>query len=353
MSEEYIVGQKGPEIFVPGQREKKAVDAQDKNARLVREYAVDASVVGDGRTVDLRIVPYNTPTEVRDFGGPIYTETWLPGAFEKQTRAANRVWLNFEHEDGLRGVVGHGVDLVERSDALYGSFRVLNGSDGDKALDMVNEGLLPGVSLEAIPLKSRRTPEGIVERVKARLDKVSLCRFPAFAQAQVLAVREGEPEPDEPAPEPPPDGNPPSDPERLSPQVVRDELAAEELAKNPPEFSDAELALQRIGYEPILKRAITRRPWDGSASRFDDEQWRRSCILDRGDQFDTAKTRYAFPVLEPSGDLNVNAMHNAAARLNQANATGEQKAAAARKLRRYYSMAEEDMPQSMMAMAGR
>lgn len=326
--------------------------------RLVREYPVDAAVIGDGRTVDMRIVPYNTPTKVRDFGGPAYTETWLPGAFEKQTRAANRVWLNFEHEDGLRGVVGHGVELVERSDALYGSFRVLNGADGDKALDMVEQGLLPGVSLEAIPIRSQRRPDGIVERVKARLDKVALCRFPAYAQAQVLAVREGEPEPDEPVPDEPPAPDPDIDePQSVSPQVVRDEMAAEELAKNPPEFSDAELALQRVGYEPLLLRAVTNRQWDGSPSRFTDEQYQRSCLIDRGgDQ--PAKERCSLPVREPDGTINVHALGAAAGALAGArgglrNVSPDQKAAAARKLIRMYREAEMDPPPGLTALAGR
>ena len=95
---------------------------------IVRE--VTFAVEGDGRTIEARIVPYNTRHQVVDSPhnggtGVPYMERWLPGAFEQAVeRRRIRVWLNFEHERGIRGVVGHGVALREAPDALYGTFRV-------------------------------------------------------------------------------------------------------------------------------------------------------------------------------------------------------------------------------------
>jgi len=274
----------------------------------------------------VRIVPFNTPTQVSDFGGPAYTETWLPGAFEKQTKAANRVWLNFEHEAGLGGIVGHGVELVERDDALYGTFRAHENADGDKALQLVNEGLLPGVSLEAIPLRSQQR-NGIVERVRARLDKVSLCRFPAFDQARVLAVREGEPE--EPAPEPEPEPEP-------VPAFHRN--------------TDVDEMLSRIGYAPLASQAVTRKPWSGMASRYEDSEYERACLIDRGGD-KSAKERCSFPVLEPDGMLNANALDHASRALVRASAPG--RVPAARRLLRYYRQAGEEAPENLRALAAR
>ena len=45
--------------------------------------------------------------------------------------------------------------LREEADALYGTFRVHPGTDGDKALHMVNEGVLTGLSIEALPTRDR------------------------------------------------------------------------------------------------------------------------------------------------------------------------------------------------------
>jgi len=304
--------------------------------RLVRE--VSFAVEGDGRTIEARIVPYNTPTEVVDLPehggtGVPYVERWLPGAFEKQANAANRVevYLNFEHEDGLRGIVGHGVALHEADDALYGTFRVHPGADGDKALHMVNEGLLTGLSIEAIPTRTRRTVDGIVERVKARLDKVSLCRGGrvAYQDAQVLAVREAPPEVPEAEPTPEP---PPVDLER---QGVVDET------------------LRSLGYESLVKREVVTRPWNPAPARFSDEEFEASCLVSRpGDA--PPKERCSLPVLEPDGALNANALGQAARRINQIEGVSPQvKAQAARRLVRHYRQASMDPPSALLALAGR
>ena len=75
---------------------------------------------GDGRTIsEARIVPYNTPATVSDPPDfRLYQEMFVPGAFERQVNAPNRVpvWLNFEHEQGIRGLIGSGTELSDRAD---------------------------------------------------------------------------------------------------------------------------------------------------------------------------------------------------------------------------------------------
>lgn len=150
---------------------------------------------GDGRTVDVRIVPYGERITHNDgFGGVAkgvpYQEEWAPGVFSHQERAANRVLANFEHQQDLGGVVGHGIALREGPDGFYGSFKMHETPDGEKALMLVREGVLGGVSVEARPVKNVRTESGVVRRVKAHLHAIAFTRFPAYASAKVLAVRE-------------------------------------------------------------------------------------------------------------------------------------------------------------------
>ena len=300
-----------------------------------REFAAELTPSGDGRTLDLRVVPFNTVARVSDDGGrTVYEEMWMPGAFDRQLSAPNRVdvLVNFEHQQGIAGVVARGTELRDTGDALDMTARMLSVPDADKALELVNEGVVGGVSLEAVPVKSERGADGVVRRYAARLINVALCRAPAFADAAVLAVRESPPD-EEPAPDDPP-------PEPDSPKA-----------------SEADEALQRIGYEPLLKRAVVRKPWNGDAARFTDEEYQRSCLIDRGGDA-PVKERCSLPVLEPNGDLNVNALGPAAAAL--AGARGglsgvsmDMKAAAARKLRRLYGMADMQPPPSMMAMAAK
>lgn len=159
---------------------------------LLRTFEADFTV-GDGRTVDVRVVPYDTPADVSDDGGrTVYREEWASGAFDDQLVAGHRlkVLLNFEHLSGISNVVGKGVALRSQADGLHGSFRVTQGQDGDKALELINDGILDGVSLEAYAKKSIRTAEGVVRRVKAHLRNVAICREGAFPDARVLAVRE-------------------------------------------------------------------------------------------------------------------------------------------------------------------
>lgn len=105
----------------------------------------------------------------------------------------------------------------------------------------------------------------------------------------------------------------------------------------------------------------TSRPWDGSARRFTEEQWRRSCLLDMADcaaalRDAPAKTRYKLPVREPDGTLNARALGAAAAALAGARTTLKAcpaaKAAAARKLVAAYRQARMTPPDSVSRLAG-
>lgn len=170
-------------------------DKTDERPVLLREYPADLDVAGDGRTVDVRIVPYGERIEHNDgLGGvprgEMYREEWVPGVFNHQLNAAFRVLANVEHEKGVNGKVGHGVALREASDGFHGSFRMLETNAGETALQLIKAGAIDGVSLEAAPVKSVRTRDGVVQRVKANLNGLAFTRFGAYKGAKVLAVRE-------------------------------------------------------------------------------------------------------------------------------------------------------------------
>ena len=287
---------------------------------------------GDGRTLYTRVVPYNVKATVSDppFFEP-YQETWLPGAFDKQLRAANRVdvLLNFEHERGIGGVVGRGVELVSRADGLHGTFRLLGGNDGDKARELVAERVLTGLSLEAAVMKSRRGSDGAVTRVEARLKNVALCRTPAFPGAEVLAVRE------EPEPTPEPDEPSPAEPEPDEPKIIVPELVV------PDEIG---VLLERVGVSGMPRMEIERGRWDSTTDRFDDDQYAASCLIDRGGAA-PAKERCSLPVLEPTGELNVSALAVAARLLpTTTGITNVQRAETARRMIRLFRLAGLEVP---------
>src|SRR5688572_32895955 len=110
-----------PEIIEPMTVERTLIE---------RTFSVDAEVGGgDGRTIDVRIVPFKETATVADGLGGLpkgvpYQEEWMPGVFGKQENAAHRVLLNFEHEQGLRGIVGHGAALRQASVGYQGTVRL-------------------------------------------------------------------------------------------------------------------------------------------------------------------------------------------------------------------------------------
>ena len=123
------------------------------------------------------------------------------------------------------------------------------------------------------------------------------------------------------------------------------------------EFAEREVVPMLLSERPSssesldLSDGVTDAAWDGSASRFTDEQYARSCVLDRGPDAGTAKQRYSLPVREPDGTLNKNAVHSAAGRISGVKgASLSQKKAAARKLISLYRKIGDQPPDDLRSL---
>lgn len=147
----------------------------------------------DRRTLEGCCVPYGEAALVTDDDGKTtYYEAFEPGAFTRNLRAAARIELRYEHRDGLADIIGRAVELSEEGSGLYGSFRVFDGAFGDQALTLVDEGVLPGLSVGFVSKRRggvRQTAEGTVIRDLCHLEEVSLCRTPAYDRAVITARR--------------------------------------------------------------------------------------------------------------------------------------------------------------------
>lgn len=142
----------------------------------------------DQRTVGGLCVPYGVPTAVSDDGITMYREMFARGAFRDVARAANRIPLTYRHGEGLMDQVGQATQLDEADDGLHGMFRVVPGAVGDHALVLVDEGMLTGLSISGVPLRTSRNGDGVVVRQKMHLESVGLCEQPAYPTA-MLSVR--------------------------------------------------------------------------------------------------------------------------------------------------------------------
>lgn len=100
--------------------------------------------------------------------------------------------------------------------------------------------------------------------------------------------------------------------------------------------------------------AVSNRPWsDFSQSDYSPAQWRRACLIDTGTGDADSKDRYRLPVREPSGTVNRNGVHAAAARINQVDVDSDKKRTAARALVRLYrGELDEDPPPALLSLAG-
>lgn len=97
---------------------------------------------------------------------------------------------------------------------------------------------------------------------------------------------------------------------------------------------------------------VSMKPWsDFPASAYTPAEWRAACLIDKGTGDPDSKDRYSLPVREPSGALNTNGMHAAAARIGMVACPPEKKATAARALVRLYSQCNQECPDEVKTMA--
>jgi HK97 family phage prohead protease len=173
---------------------------------ILRSFTLDDATTTDGRTVTLRAVPYGKPTIVRDVkdGKPTkpYREGWEKGAFRKLVRAAHRVPLVIGDHNQRRNPmsdVGKGLTFVERDDGLIATFRIDETPGGDQALFKIVDGQWTHASVGALVLRNRTEgdpyADGVLWRTQAHLDHVVLTDRPAYAEAEVLSLRDEAPGP--------------------------------------------------------------------------------------------------------------------------------------------------------------
>ena len=157
-----------------------------------RRYSVEFELRladGDGRTIYGMAVPYNKEQRIN----ATVTEIFRKGVFADVIRAPHRVKLLRGH--GENNVLGRATLLKETDEGLYAEFRISKTREGDEALELVRDGALDQLSIGFMPIKNRKRPDGVMERIKAHLAEVSLVTFGAYGDmAAVAGVRQGTPQ---------------------------------------------------------------------------------------------------------------------------------------------------------------
>lgn len=153
---------------------------------------------GDGRTVFGRLVPFDVVTESAGLtsagASRRYREVFKRGAFAK-TITENRERVVIRPSHGAPPV-GKFTKLEEREDGLYGEAVVSRTVAGDEMLTLIRDGVTPDLSIEFLPIRGKNAG-GVTERHEVALRGVAATYRPAYAGAEVLAIREdGSADPD-------------------------------------------------------------------------------------------------------------------------------------------------------------
>ena len=150
-------------------------------------------VAGDGRTVDVLIMPWNTPARVTDDGRTFYTEEFAPGGLVPDS---DRMFVrSFAPTDRpgrhTADLVGRIIATHNRADGLYGTLRVADTAVGRDVLAMLDPdvAIVEAISAEYDDDQPPPRPGGHVVRTNARLTGLAFTPFPQHIGSRVLAAR--------------------------------------------------------------------------------------------------------------------------------------------------------------------
>ena len=98
------------------------------------------------------------------------------------------VSLNLEHNETIESRIGYAAELDERDDGVYAIFRLYEGRDIEKHRSMLRESHT-GLSVKFADVKPPKMLEDVVSHVQVILEHVAATPLPAYASAEILAMR--------------------------------------------------------------------------------------------------------------------------------------------------------------------
>jgi HK97 family phage major capsid protein len=211
---------------------------------------------GDGRTLEVRLLPY-------DPAGQLVTDdgrSWYREAFERGTvTLAERVLVTLEHGGPI---IGRLLDTFERADGLYATLRIADTGAGRDALALEADGIVPGVSVVYESARGRALPDELVVVTDARIVEVALTVAPQH-DAPVLARRSTPPTTDvleeaDVDTDPNPNPNPDDEPDELEPAATTTE--EEPTVADDPTTDDDPTPEEHHRSAPTPRGGATARP---------------------------------------------------------------------------------------------
>ena len=145
--------------------------------RNIPAFEIRETKEGDGMTVEARVVPFDTPTNVG-----WYTETFdRDCVFDGQ----DNVKMTNSHEH----IIGTWSDFDQREDGLYAVGHISNTSEGRDVAQLVRDKAIDACSVGFIPVEKSVDQSGIVHRRRVTLKEVALTGMPAYPDATINSQR--------------------------------------------------------------------------------------------------------------------------------------------------------------------
>lgn len=167
--------------------------------------SADFELRDDGRTLTGRIVPYGEVADIVERDPDTnelvrYREQFLKHSLAamaqgftarggNRSRASNMfVPLLIDHSDRFDDMIGHAVELTDRDDGAYASFRLYEDDRLTKIRSVLTESHT-GLSVKFLDVRNPRVIDGVVSRVQVLVSHVAATPCPAYASAGIESLR--------------------------------------------------------------------------------------------------------------------------------------------------------------------
>lgn len=148
---------------------------------------------GDGRTLHARLFSWDSASLI-DGPGPSFRETWERGVFSqsiKRAQSTKRGWPLMYNHDTRSLPIGMVPMIHERDDGPWMTAKISRTSLGDDVIELIKDGVLPGVSVNGRNIRSARDGKGNIRRMEVALNEISVTPFPALVGADAMVLRSG------------------------------------------------------------------------------------------------------------------------------------------------------------------
>lgn len=157
----------------------------------IRAAAIDDVAFGK-REITLIAVPYNEEAVVPDWRPEAERETFMPGSFDGIESRTKQITLNRDHS--RERVIGSARAFDTKNErGLIATFKVSKTPLGDESLQLAADGVLRASIQFSARSQDMVAKDGVMRFYRAFVGHVALTPEPAYAGAEVVNVRTGDP----------------------------------------------------------------------------------------------------------------------------------------------------------------